>query len=35
MRKAYNISVGKTERKRTLGRPRCRWENNIEFILGK
>jgi hypothetical protein len=26
MRNAYNILVGKPERKRQLGRPRCRWE---------
>jgi hypothetical protein len=26
MRHAYNILVGKPERKRALGRPRRRWE---------
>jgi hypothetical protein len=26
MRNTYNILVGKTEGKRPLGRPRCRWE---------
>jgi hypothetical protein len=26
MRNAYNIAVGKSERKRPLGRPKCRWE---------
>jgi len=31
MRNAYNILVGKLEGKRTLGIPRCRWEDN--FIL--
>jgi hypothetical protein len=25
--------VGKTERKRPLGRPRCRWEYNIRMDL--
>jgi hypothetical protein len=25
--------VGKPEGKRPLGRPRCRWENNIEMDL--
>jgi hypothetical protein len=29
MRNAYNILVGKPEGKRPLGRPRCRWEDNI------
>jgi hypothetical protein len=28
MRNSYNILVGKTEGKRTLGRPRGRWEDN-------
>jgi hypothetical protein len=28
-RNAYNILVGKPERKRPFGRPRRRWENNI------
>jgi hypothetical protein len=27
MRNAYNILVGKPERKRPLGRSRCRWED--------
>jgi hypothetical protein len=26
--------VGKPEGKRTLGRPRCRWEDNIAMELG-
>jgi hypothetical protein len=32
-RVAYRILVGKPERKRPLGRPRCRWEYNIEMNL--
>jgi hypothetical protein len=31
----YRISMGKLERKRSLGRPRCRWEDNIEKDLQK
>jgi hypothetical protein len=27
------ILVGKPERKRSMGRPRCRWENNIKMDL--
>jgi hypothetical protein len=27
---AYRILVGKPEGKRPLGRPRCRWEDNIK-----
>ena len=30
---AYRILVGKLEGKRPLGRPRCRWENNIKMDL--
>jgi hypothetical protein len=30
---AYRILVGKPERKRTLGRPRRRWVNNIKIDL--
>jgi len=30
-RGAYNILVGKPERKGPLGRPRYRWENNIKM----
>jgi hypothetical protein len=30
---AYRILVGKSEGKRPLGRPRCRWVDNIEKIL--
>jgi hypothetical protein len=32
-RNAYRILVGKPERKRPLGRPRRRWENNIRMDL--
>jgi hypothetical protein len=32
-RGAYNILVGKPEGKRPLGRPRRRWEDNIEMDL--
>jgi hypothetical protein len=32
---AYNIFVGKPGRKRPLGRPRRRWENNIRMDLGE
>jgi hypothetical protein len=32
MRKAYNILVGKPERKRPFGRPKRRWQENI--IMG-
>jgi hypothetical protein len=30
---AYRILVGKLEGKRPLGTPRCRWMNNIKWIL--
>jgi hypothetical protein len=33
MRNVYNISVGKPERKRSLRRPRHRWEDNIRTDL--
>jgi hypothetical protein len=33
MRNAYKILVGKTERQKRLGRPRCRWEDNIRMDL--
>ena len=29
----YRVLVGKTEGKRTLGRPRRRWEDNVEMGL--
>jgi hypothetical protein len=32
-RGAYRVLVGKLERKRRLGRPRRRWENNIKIDL--
>jgi hypothetical protein len=32
-RNAYRILVGKPERKRPLGRPTLRWENNIKMDL--
>jgi hypothetical protein len=30
---AYRIMVGKPELKRPLGRPRCRWMDNIKMDL--
>jgi hypothetical protein len=30
---AYRVFVGRREGKRPLGRPRCRWENNIKMDL--
>jgi hypothetical protein len=35
MSNAYKILVGKPERKRTLGRHRRKWGNNIRIILGE
>jgi hypothetical protein len=32
-RNAYRISVGNPEGKRRLGRPRCRWVDNIKMDL--
>jgi hypothetical protein len=32
---AYRLLVGKPERKRPLGRPRCRWVDNIRMDLGE
>jgi hypothetical protein len=32
-RNAYRILVGKLEGKGSLGRPRCRWVDNIEIDL--
>ena len=32
-RNVYRVLVGKPEGKRPLGRPRCRWEDNIEMDL--
>jgi hypothetical protein len=34
-RNTYNISVGRPERKRSLGRFRRRWEDNIKMDLRK
>jgi hypothetical protein len=33
VRGAYNILVGRPEGRRPLGRPRCRWEDNIKMDL--
>jgi len=33
MRNAYKTLVGKPEEKRSLGRPRRRWEGNIRMDL--
>jgi len=33
MRNAYKILVGRPEGKRSLGRPRRRWEDNIRMKL--
>jgi len=33
MRNAYKIVVGKPGRKRSLGKPRHRWEHNIKMDL--
>ena len=30
-RGVHKVLVGKPERKRPLGRPRCRWEDNIKM----
>jgi hypothetical protein len=30
---AYRVLLGKPEGKRPLGRPRCRWEDNIKMDL--
>jgi hypothetical protein len=32
-REVYKVLVGKPERKRPLGRPRCRWEDGIRMDL--
>jgi hypothetical protein len=29
----YRVLVGRHERRRPLGRPRCRWENNFKMDL--
>jgi hypothetical protein len=33
LRNAYKILVGKSERKRAIGGPKCRWEDNIKMNL--
>jgi hypothetical protein len=33
VRGAYNILIGRPEGRRPLGRPRCRWEDNIKMDL--
>jgi hypothetical protein len=33
VRGAYNILVGRPDGRRPLGRPRCRWEDNIKMDL--
>jgi hypothetical protein len=35
VRGAYNISVGRSEGRRPLGRPRRSWEDNIKMYLGE
>jgi hypothetical protein len=35
VRGVYNILVGKPEGRRPLGRPMCRWEDNIKMDLGE
>jgi hypothetical protein len=32
-RGVYRVLLGKPEGKRPLGKPRCRWEDNIEMDL--
>jgi hypothetical protein len=32
-RGVYRVLVGRPEGKRPLGRPRCRWEDNIKLYL--
>jgi hypothetical protein len=32
-RRAYRVLMGKPEGKSPLGRPRCRWEDNISMGL--
>ena len=32
-RGVYRVLMGKAEGKRPLGRPRCRWEDNIKMDL--
>jgi hypothetical protein len=32
-RNVYRVLMGKPERKRPFGRPRCRWENGIRMDI--
>jgi hypothetical protein len=34
-RNAYKLLMGKPEGRRPLGRPRCRWVDNIRMDLGE
>jgi len=34
LRGVYRVSVGEAEGKRSIGRPMCRWEDNIKMDLG-
>jgi hypothetical protein len=34
-RNTYSLLVGKAKGKRLLGRPRCRWVDNIRMHLGE
>jgi hypothetical protein len=34
-RNAYRLLVGRPEGKKPLGRPRCRWVDNIRMDLGE
>jgi hypothetical protein len=34
-RGVYRVLVGRPKGKRPLGRPRCRWEDNIKMDLGE
>jgi hypothetical protein len=35
MKNSYKIMVGKSERKRLLARPICRWEDKIRMHFGE
>jgi hypothetical protein len=34
-RNAHKLLVGKPQGKRQLGKPRCRWMNNIKMEIGE
>jgi hypothetical protein len=34
-RGVYSVLLGKPKGKRPLGRPRCRWEDNMKWTLGR